>query len=155
MKEENVKEDSKKIESIISSNEKVATYYDINVVLKDAITNQEITKLTNLSDKIKITLDIPEDLPAVQEGYTRIFNVIRVHDGKAEKLTTVNNGDNTITFETDKFSTYALAYKDVANKTENNINNPNTGDSIVLFISIFAVASVGVIIITRKLNKIK
>lgn len=155
VKEENVKEDSKKIESIISSNEKVATYYDINVILKDAITNQEITKLTNLSDKIKITLDIPEDLPAVQEGYTRIFNVIRVHDGKAEKLTTVNNGDNTITFETDKFSTYALAYKDVANKTENNINNPNTGDSIVLFISIFAVASVGVVIITRKLNKIK
>ena len=155
VKEENVKEDSKKVESIISSNEKVATYYDINVILKDAKTNQEITKLTNLSDKIKITLDVPENLPAVQEGYTRIFSVVRVHDGKAEKLSTVKNKDNTVTFETDRFSTYALTYKDVVSKTENNIQNPNTGDSIVLFISIFAVASISIVIITRKLRKTK
>lgn len=154
--EDTIKEDSKKIDAVISENAKVATYYDINVILKDAGTNQEITKLTNLSDTIKITIDVPKDLPTLQEGYTRVFSVVRVHDGKAEKLATTDNGNNTVTFETDKFSTYALSYEDVvkkANTPENNTTNPTTGDNIVLFVLIFATTITGAIIVIGKLKK--
>ena len=71
------------------------------------------------------TVAIPEDL--MKEG--RTFYVIRVHDGKAEKLETVENEDGTLTFKTDKFSTYALAYEDAQESTTtpttpNQPNNP-------------------------------
>ena len=36
--------------------------------------------------------------------------MIRIHNGVAEALETKDNGDGTITFMTDKFSTYAIAY---------------------------------------------
>ena len=55
---------------------------------------------------------IPEGLPEVAEGYERVYYVVRDHNGEIEVLNTTVNDDNTISFESDKFSTYALVYKD-------------------------------------------
>lgn len=74
--------------------------------------DETLTKITNVPDKLTITVDIPSDLRAVPAGYKRTYHVIRVHDNQAEVLDTTQTG-NQLTFETDKFSTYAVAYVDV------------------------------------------
>lgn len=55
---------------------------------------------------IRITFEIPDNL----RGSNRTFSVIRVHGGETTVLKDLDSNDNTVTIETDKFSTYALAY---------------------------------------------
>jgi hypothetical protein len=54
------------------------------------------------------TIAVPEDL--VKEG--RVFVVLRMHEGETTVLETSLNSDGTLSFKTDRFSTYALAYID-------------------------------------------
>ena len=99
-------QDKKVLEGHIDENVNIAQYLDINILVKAA--DQVIGKVNELDKEVIFTVAIPEDL--MKEG--RTFYVIRVHDGKAEKLETVENEDGTLAFKTDKFSTYALAYED-------------------------------------------
>lgn len=99
-------QDKKVLEDHIDENVNIAQYLDINILVKAA--DQVIGEINQLNKEITFTVAIPEDL--MKEG--RTFYVIRVHDGKAEKLETVENEDGTLAFKTDKFSTYALAYED-------------------------------------------
>ena len=85
--------------------------------------------VTNLQDKITLTVTIPEGLPAVPAGYTRTYKIIRVHNGLAEELETTVSGDK-VSFKSDKFSTYALTYEDTKNT-----KNPATGDNISIYIA--------------------
>ena len=157
--EETVKTDAEKVKEKLSSDEKIATYFDIDVVVKiDGVSSGNVTEL---GDKIAITVPVPSNLPKVEDGYTRQFTVYRVHDGVAQELETSLSGDE-ITFSSDKFSTYALAYKDSKNETKSTSSNattgtkssnPKTGDSIVIYIAIFVIATFGTII-TVKFNKI-
>ena len=80
-----------------------------------------------------------------------------VYNGVATKITpTINK--NILTFETDKFSTYALAYTDI-NSTSNDsttdisvtttkgiINkssNPETGDNVIFYVSMLGLSIIG------------
>ena len=67
---------------------------------------------------------------AGEDGYIRKYYMIRVHDNKTDILDVVVGDNNTFSFETDKFSTYALAYKDVV-KT---VSSPNTFDGGIVYI---------------------
>lgn len=108
-------EDTKLIaDTVIDGN--IAQYFDISVLLK--VDNSEIAKLTNTAKSLKFELNIPEDL--IKEN--REFYIIRVHDGKAEKIEGTMEGNKFI-FETDKFSIYALAYTDLGE-----VNNPNNDE---------------------------
>ena len=116
-------QDKKVIEDYIDEKTNIAQYIDISVVIK--ADNQVIGEVNELNKEVTFTVAIPEDL--MKEG--RTFYVIRVHDGKVEKLNTVENEDGTLTFKTDKFSTYALAYEDAQESTTtpttpNQPNNP-------------------------------
>ena len=145
VKVEEIKEDAKKVENkIASSNGKVAAYFDIGVLVKTA--TEELGNITGLKDKITLTVQIPKDLPEVPSGYTRVYKIIRVHDGVAEELATTVKG-NKVSFESDRFSTYALTYEDTKK-----IENPQTGDSIYTVIALFAIAIMGVMV-TVKINK--
>lgn len=99
-------QDKKVLEDHIDENVNIAQYLDINILVK--ANDQVIGEVNELDNEVTFTVAIPEDL--MKEG--RTFYVIRVHDGKAEKLETAENEDGTLTFKTDKFSTYALAYED-------------------------------------------
>lgn len=99
-------QDKKVLEDHIDENVNIAQYLDINILVKAE--DEVIGEVNELDKEVTFTVAIPEDL--MKEG--RTFYVIRVHDGKAEKLDTVENEDGTLTFKTDKFSTYALAYED-------------------------------------------
>ena len=74
--------------------------------------------------------------------YTRKYYVIRIHDGKAEKLD-AELDDGKITFETDKFSNYTLTYVDTLNDNVNDNDKElddvpktsDTGKALILVIS--------------------
>ena len=116
-------QDKKVLEGHIDEKTNIAQYIDISVVIKAE--NKVIGEVNELNKEVAFIVAIPEDL--MKEG--RTFYVIRVHDGKVEKLDTVENEDGTLTFKTDKFSTYALAYEDAQESTTtpttpNQPNNP-------------------------------
>ena len=72
-------------------------------------------KLEESTKEIKLTVAIPEDLPEIAKGFTRKYYIVRMHNGVVEYLeTTLAEDGKSLSFETDKFSTYALAYEDVA-----------------------------------------
>ena len=53
------------------------------------------------------------DLPERYSEYSRSFKVVRVHEGQAELLDTMQEEDgSTFRFRTDRFSTYAVVYTD-------------------------------------------
>lgn len=79
-------------------------YYDISMLRKVAENPEQ--KLTTLGTKVSITMDIPADIKAAD----RTYYIIRVHNGAADILNDLDNNADTITFETDRFSTYALVY---------------------------------------------
>lgn len=96
----------------VAEDKNIGQYYDISVladVVKDGktVSGLENIEVTNLKDDISISLNIPENL--VKDG--RIFAMLHYHNGQASMLET-SETDSMITFQTGAFSTYALAYAD-------------------------------------------
>ena len=109
---ETAKRDAEKIEKIVANNGAVAQYLELSVLIQAKDAEGKVETLGTVEEPTKeftFILSVPKNLQ--KEG--RVFYVIRVHnDGEAEKLAVVDNKDGTISFKTDKFSTYALAYAD-------------------------------------------
>ena len=148
------------------TNLKVANYIDITITVKDVDNGNSLAKLSTVKETITFTVAVPENLPKLEEGYERIFYIVRNHDGEIELLN-VTETDGKLKFESDKFSTYAIAYKDVEKSTsdtkdnstkneeiKNDTSNPKTGDSIIVYVTIAIVAMTGIIIL-KKLNTSK
>lgn len=118
------KEEIQKIEEAIE-NGNVAQYFDISLLIK--VNGEKIGEISEPSKELTFTLSIPKEL--LKEG--REFYIIRMHNGKAEKIEgTLSDGN--FTFMTDKFSTYALAYTDseeeiVQEKPDNNDSENDEG----------------------------
>ena len=89
-------------------------YFDISVFKEISISGQSqgATSIHELTTPLKLTIGVPKSFPAVADGYKRTYVVLRLHDGSVTVLPTTLNADGTLSFETDKFSTYALAYTD-------------------------------------------
>ena len=96
--------------------------------------NNNATKVAETNGKIKASIVIPKKLR--KSG--RTFEIIRVHDGVATAIAgTYDESTHVFTFETDKFSTYALAYKDATSSSDSSSSissnstqstAPKTGD---------------------------
>ena len=86
-------------------------YLDINLY---KIIGNSRSIVTNTNGKITVTIAVPDSLKNTDSTKTRTFGVIRVHDGKATLLTDLDYDKDTITIETDRFSTYVIVYKDTA-----------------------------------------
>lgn len=128
------------------SNAKVASYFDISVLVKNADNGNIVGELNSLTEKIKFTVAVPTTLTKTKAGMERVFYVIREHNGVASVLSTKLSKDGkSLTFETDKFSTYALAYKDVASTDVSNVKNPQTYDGIMGYVAIALVTLSGAV----------
>lgn len=74
-----------------------------------------------------MSLTLPDSITGDTSKKTRSYEVIRVHDGKASVIPSSFDADaKTLTFETDRFSAYAVAYKDA---TENDGKTPAQDDA--------------------------
>lgn len=152
-------EDKEKLLAVVSEDGTVCQYFDISILV--SIDNEVAGALTELTDKMKFSIKLSKDL--IVEG--RKFYILKLHDGKVEKIEAVLNGTN-LEFETDEFSTYALAYEDVkeeikdtnedkvvetdeTDETDEKDDTPKTG---VIFISSFVwlmIATIALVAITK------
>jgi len=99
------KQDSRLIKKALPSGMKVGLYFDINLMVTVNGVSREITESNG---SLLVTLEIPTELLTDD---SRTYSIVRVHNGVAETIECVRN-NNKISFTSDKFSTYALAYKD-------------------------------------------
>ena len=123
----------------------IGQYIDISL-FKQTICNGQaegLIRLTGTYEEMEISLVVPENLPNRDNSVTRTFWIIRNHDGKVEFLpATYDAQTNTLTFKTDKFSDYAIVYKDAKKAAENPAKpdntatgtSPQTGDPVILWI---------------------
>ncbi len=128
---------------------KVASFFDITLNVKNKADGSKVGELTELKKELTFNVALPEDLTKVEEGFTRTYYIIRYHDGKAEILDTKLNG-NVLTFETDKFSTYAIAYTDTLTTTTpaaeaTPVTNPSTGDNIIAYATAGIISVMGIV----------
>lgn len=120
-------DDKAKIEAAIRglSGYKLGQYLDLNLL--KIIGNSEGVRITQTNKPITVTFEIPTALRGKAE-----YSVIRVHGGETDVLRDLDSAPNTVTIETDKFSTYALVYKEKntpSNPSEGNTSGGNPGDS--------------------------
>ena len=125
----------------VLNNGVVGAYLDLTLLKK--VGSLKEVSVTETAAGVVVKLDIPENLKNTDSSVERKYTVVRIHDGVAEALeTSCENG--VITFTTDKFSTYAICYEDVAatGNGQASDNTINTGDvyNIALYV-LFAVVS--------------
>ena len=102
----------------------VGLYLDINLFKK--VGSNDATKVTETNGKVKASIVIPESL--WKSG--RTFEIIRVHDGVATAIAgTYDENTHVFSFETDQFSTYALAYKDPASSSDSGTTSDSSSSN--------------------------
>lgn len=89
----------------------VGKYLDITLWKK--VGSKSASKVSNINSPITVTVTIPEEL----RNRSREFVIMRVHEGVVSVLEDQDSATNTVTFMTDRFSTYALAYKTVSSSS--------------------------------------
>lgn len=95
---------------------KVGKYLDITLYKNIDGTNESIHELTKV---MKVTIKVPEELINKDSKTKREYYIARSHNGKVDILETkYDEKTNSLTFETDKFSDYAILYKDTKEKEE-------------------------------------
>lgn len=102
----------------------IGQYLDISLV-KIVGTSRNIVSET--AGKIKITITIPENLKNTDGTKTREYAIIRIHNGEVTVLNDMDASGDTITIETDRFSTYALVYQDTTKNSGASEENNNGG----------------------------
>ena len=91
----------------------LGTFLDIELLKQIGGTE---TKITETTDEIEITFEIPEHIRNTDDSVTRTYQIMRNHDGVVNILDveSYDEAAHLLTFKTDKFSTYALVYQDTA-----------------------------------------
>ena len=115
-------EDKGMVETAIGSlnGHKLGQYLEVTLLKK--IGEEQEQKITETNAPLKITFEISLALRGKAE-----YSVIRVHNGTATVLSDLDSAPNTVTIETDKFSTYALIYQE--NATPSNPSDSVNSDS--------------------------
>ncbi len=105
---------------------KVGAYLDLALFKK--IGNDAPKDVPNPAAEVEISISIPSDLVNTDSAVTREYTIIRIHDGAAEVLPTRVEAGMLI-FKSDKFSTYAIAYKDTAAGSQTSETPSETQDT--------------------------
>lgn len=142
----------------------IGMYIDISLYAK--VGTSEPRKVTNTSGTVTITVQVPEALINTDSKVSRAYQIVRVHDGVPSVITcTYDETTKTISFETDAFSTYALAYSDTVKNIDNNgtanatptnteskDTSPKTGDNTPIgwLFALVLVSASGMIVIGKK-----
>lgn len=151
--EEQVQEETlKNIKKFIeekNNNIKTSDYFDITLNVLEPRTQEIMGILNELTGKVQFEIAIPDSLKQISKEYSRTFYIIREHEGEVEILPTTLK-DGKLLFETDKFSTYVLAYED--------IKNPKTFDSTIGYItlgltSLLCLSGASIVLKSRKENE--
>lgn len=144
-------DEKKAIEKQLGTN-KLGTFLDIELIKKIGSTEVEVSETTGL---ITITFEMPEELKNKDTSIVRTYKVMRYHDGKVDVLDAKYDAKTgKLSFETDKFSTYAVVYSD-AKVSNTTTSAPQTGDTTNTFayIGLLCFAMCSVVLVLRKQRK--
>lgn len=99
-------EDKALVEGALSNDMHIGLLIDVSLVMtKDGVSSV----VANSSKPVSFVIGVPDSI--IADG--RTYSVIRVHDGAAEDIGgTYDASNKTITVSSDKYSTYAIVYKD-------------------------------------------
>lgn len=112
----------------------VLSYFDISVAVINKSNNEVINQLSNLNKPMNFQVVLSSESINTNKDIKRTYYIIRYHNRKAEIIDAKLDG-NVLTFASDKFSTYAIAYNDTAiNKNDNIITNPKTSDNVITYV---------------------
>ncbi len=117
-------EDKTLIEAALDGSS-IGLYLDISLA---KVVDGVNSVVSETKEKLLITISIPDSLKNNDSNGIRNFFVIRVHNGEIEILEDLDNSEDSITIATDRFSTYALVYKDVTSNDSDNGNNSDNGN---------------------------
>ena len=92
---------------LAEQNKKMVIGTILNIELQGKVGESDWKIFTELNEEVLITLDIPEELRKKDV----IYYIVRNHDGEYTLLEDLDEEINTITFKTDRFSTYAIVYE--------------------------------------------
>ncbi|MGN1105870.1 MAG: hypothetical protein ACI4RH_04400, partial [Huintestinicola sp.] len=99
-------------EKILSGDMQMGMYIDVTLFVK--VGDNDPRAVTNTNGELKITFEMPEKLINTDKDVTREYSIIRVHSGEAAILDCAyDNATGKGSFKTDKFSSYAIAYRDI------------------------------------------
>lgn len=139
---------------------KVGKYLNITL---NKIVNGTNESIHELSKVMKVTIKVPEELINKDSKTKREYYIARSHNGKVDILeTNYDEKTNKLTFETDKFSDYAIIYKDkkeLKTTVTASINKSNTkqttkaktGDNAnIIGLMMLLVSSMFVMVFVRK-----
>lgn len=116
------------------------TYF--NADLFKQVGNGPATPVSKPGIAIKVTIVIPEDLLNSDTSVERVYKIVRLHDGKVDVLSGDFNAETgEFTFETDRFSPYAIAYVDSPIENGGTVESPDAGDcnrtvALIMFMAI-------------------
>ena len=83
-------------------------YVDISLFVK--IGEADWNAVTGTAEPVEVVIGIPQKLQSID----REFFIIRSHEGEYTLLTDMDDAPDTVTIHTDRFSAYAIAYKQVS-----------------------------------------
>ena len=146
-------EDVALIEKVINGNYNLASFYEVNLVVVTP-DGDIVDYVEETEEAVLVKFSLPSELPQLETGYTRKYYIIRVHNNEVTVIDDVTlNDDGTVSFKSDRFSTYALAYKDIENTKEEVVNAPNTGDGALKYIILIIISFVGLLLTFKKIKK--
>lgn len=101
--ENGIKEYHKEIPDLV-----LGMYVDISLFVK--IGEADWNAVTGTAEPVEVVIGIPQKLQSID----REFFIIRSHEGEYTLLTDMDDAPDTVTIHTDRFSAYAIAYKQVS-----------------------------------------
>lgn len=149
--EQGTKEKIEVVAKKIAKDIKIADYFDILIEIK--ANNVKVGEITELASPITLVVALPENLQTIEEGYIRTYYIVREHNNEAEVLNaTLHKDGKYITFTSDKFSSFALAYIDRKIEEPKEPVNVDTGTTITgdFIILVISIVGIGVLLATRK-----
>ena len=129
-------------------------YFEADLFKQLGTANPE--KVKNPGVKIKITFEIPSELLNKDKNVERTYKILRLHDGKVEVIAGEFDAETgKFTFETDKFSTYGIVWKDIEKTTgvtpgTGTTPAPIAGDSAMIGVYMVVVVLAAAVVVMRK-----
>ena len=128
----------------------VGVWFDISLSKRNEFDESVNIPLHEVGQPVHLSVDVPESLR--KDG--RTFYLIRFHDGETAVI--AQGTGNTLKGESDRFSTYAIAYTDGPAAAKAASSAPKTDDDLFGIVAVVAVIAVvaafGIFIARRRLS---
>lgn len=130
-------------QKIMGSDISKVLYFDADLfksVTKDGTTTK--SQITEPGTDIEVSVSLPESLVQADSTISRAYKIIRLHNGEVDSFDAAFDKETgTLTFKTDRFSTYAIAYTDTQHVTGVTISSDSKqitkkGDTLQLTASV-------------------